>query len=295
VESRPVVVQQNGINKKRSRAQTEESDEKTDKRLKTEKELFDEEQIRLMDEVCIVVDENDKVLRDGSKRECHQCANIYGKDNLLHRAFSVFLFNSKNELLLQQRSHKKITFPHRWTNTCCSHPLAFEKEMEEKNHLGVKHAAIRKLEHELGIDKKSIELDELNFITRIHYDAKSDETWGEHEIDHILIVRKDVETNINLSEVEAIRYVTPTQLRELIADNAARPTEVLLSPWFAMIAEKFLFPWWDKLETIIEEGGIGLEEASKIYKLKLELDETVDEKEQEETPDEEEEVEADDE
>jgi len=238
-----------------------------------------------MEEVCIVVDENDKVLRHGSKRECHQCSNIYGKDKLLHRAFSVFLFNSKNELLLQQRSHKKITFPLRWTNTCCSHPLAFEKEMEEKNHLGVKHAAVRKLEHELGIDTKAIELDELHFLTRIHYDAKSDDTWGEHEIDHILVVRKDVKTNINLSEVEAVRYVTQAQLRELFAEHDAKPTEVLLSPWFQMIAEKFLFPWWDKLDGIISNGGIGKEEESKIYKLALstEKEEDQDEKEEQES------------
>jgi len=279
VEQLPTV-KENGIHKVQKRARSQ-SEEKTDKRAKSEKELWDEEQIRLMEEVCIVVDENDKVLRHGSKRECHQCANIYGKDKLLHRAFSVFLFNSKNELLLQQRSHKKITFPLRWTNTCCSHPLAFEKEMEEKNHLGVKRAAIRKLHHELGIDTKAIELDELHFLTRIHYDAKSDDTWGEHEIDHIMVVRKDVKTDINLSEAEAVRYVTPTQLRELIAEHAVKPTEVLLSPWFEMIAEKFLFPWWDKLDTIIKNGGIGEEEAAKIHKLKLESEESPDEKEDE--------------
>lgn len=55
---------------------------------------------------------------------------------MLHRAFSVFLFNSKNQLLLQQRSHKKITFPLCWTNTCCSHPLHFEAELEERDSLG---------------------------------------------------------------------------------------------------------------------------------------------------------------
>jgi len=257
---------------KRSHAKATETtvpEEKTDKRQKSEAELFDEEQIRLMEEVCIVVDENDKVLRAGSKRECHQVCNIYGEDKLLHRAFSVFLFNTKNELLLQQRSHKKITFPLRWTNTCCSHPLHFEKEMEEKNSMGVKRAAIRKLHHELGIDTKAIKPEELLFLTRIHYDAKSDETWAEHEIDHILVVRKDIETDINPSEAEAVRYVTQKQLQDLIDESVAKPTEILLSPWFQMIAERFLFPWWEKLDTIIKEGGIGQEEAAKIHKLRL--------------------------
>lgn len=55
---------------------------------------------------------------------------------MLHRAFSVFLFNSKGELLLQQRSDEKITFPSTWTNTCCSHPLYFPEELVEENQMG---------------------------------------------------------------------------------------------------------------------------------------------------------------
>ncbi|RAL65730.1 hypothetical protein DID88_005398 [Monilinia fructigena] len=86
----------------------------------------DEEQIRLMDEVCIVLDENDKPIGNFSKKICHLMTNI--DKGLLHRAFSVFLFNSKNELLIQQRATEKITFPDMWTNTCCSHPLGIPGE-----------------------------------------------------------------------------------------------------------------------------------------------------------------------
>ena len=70
---------------------------------------------------------------------------------MLHRAFSVFLFNANNELLLQQRSDSKITFPGHYTNTCCSHPLNTPGELDETNAIGVKRAAQRKLYHELGI------------------------------------------------------------------------------------------------------------------------------------------------
>ena len=70
---------------------------------------------------------------------------------MLHRAFSVFLFNTRGELLLQQRSDAKITFPGHWTNTCCSHPLSVAGELEETEAMGVKRAAQRKLQHELGI------------------------------------------------------------------------------------------------------------------------------------------------
>lgn len=157
----------------------------------------DEEQIRLMDEVCIVLDENDKPIGNFSKKICqyassrlslvltiagHLMTNI--NKGLLHRAFSVFLFNSKNELLLQQRATEKITFPDMWTNTCCSHPLGIPgeggAELEEAV-AGVKRAAQRKLDHELGIKVTQVPYEDLKFLTRIHYKAPSDGKWGEHE------------------------------------------------------------------------------------------------------------------
>ncbi|KAG0420515.1 hypothetical protein HPB47_003452 [Ixodes persulcatus] len=70
---------------------------------------FDPTQVQLLEEQCILVDEQDRVLGSGSKKDCHLMTNI--NKGLLHRAFSVFLFNSKDELLLQQRSDAKITFP----------------------------------------------------------------------------------------------------------------------------------------------------------------------------------------
>jgi isopentenyl-diphosphate Delta-isomerase len=103
---------------------------------------------------------------------------------LLHRAFSVFLFNSKNELLLQQRATEKITFPDMWTNTCCSHPLGIPGEtgVELPEAVeGVKRAAQRKLDHELGIKTAQVPFEDFKFLTRIHYKAPSDGKWGEHE------------------------------------------------------------------------------------------------------------------
>jgi len=102
---------------------------------------------------------------------------------LLHRAFSVFLFRpSDGRLLLQQRATEKITFPDMWTNTCCSHPLDdFVEEKIEKDQLGVRIAASRKLEHELGIPSGQTPVDEFQYLTRIHYLAPSNGVWGEHE------------------------------------------------------------------------------------------------------------------
>jgi isopentenyl-diphosphate delta-isomerase len=103
---------------------------------------------------------------------------------LLHRAFSVFLFDDQNRLLLQQRATEKITFPDCWTNTCCSHPLGVPGESGvslPESVEGVKRAAQRKLDHELGIKKAQVPLENFRFLTRIHYKAPSDGQWGEHE------------------------------------------------------------------------------------------------------------------
>lgn len=103
---------------------------------------------------------------------------------LLHRAFSVFLFDSKKRLLLQQRASEKITFPDLWTNTCCSHPLGIPGETGAELDaaiLGVKRAARRKLEQELGIKPEQVPLEKFEFLTRIYYKAPSDGKWGEHE------------------------------------------------------------------------------------------------------------------
>lgn len=115
---------------------------------------LDETQVRLLAEECILVDEADKAIGADTKKNCH--LNEYIKDGKLHRAFSVFLFNSKGQLLLQQRSQAKITFPECFTNTCCSHPLYRQEELEEGGAMGVRKAARRKLEHELGISQDKV-------------------------------------------------------------------------------------------------------------------------------------------
>ena len=101
-----------------------------------------------------MVDEEDKVVGTRSKKECHLNTNISA--GLLHRAFSVFLFDSRGHLLVQQRAREKITFPAMFTNTCCSHPLYREKELEEEGGRGVLRAAQRKLQQELGIPEEQV-------------------------------------------------------------------------------------------------------------------------------------------
>ncbi|KAI9280668.1 isopentenyl-diphosphate delta-isomerase [Sporodiniella umbellata] len=204
---------------------------------------YDEEQVRLMEEMCIVIDENDKRIGADSKKTCHLMTNI--ETGLLHRAFSVFLFDSQNRLLLQQRATEKITFPDMWTNTCCSHPLNTPSELIEEDHLGVRTAAQRKLEHELGIDPSQVPLDKFKYLTRIHYVAPSDGQWGEHEIDYILFMKATVDVNINPNEIRDYKYVTAQELQDMFKDPS-----IPMTPWFKLICNTFLFKWWSQLENI---------------------------------------------
>ncbi|KAJ3085697.1 isopentenyl-diphosphate delta-isomerase idi1 [Quaeritorhiza haematococci] len=206
-------------------------------------DAYDPEQVRLMEEMCIVVDGNDKAIGADTKKNCHLMENI--NKGLLHRAFSVFLFDEQGRLLLQQRADEKITFPGYWTNTCCSHPLAKADELEEKDQIGARRAAQRKLEHELGIPPEQVPLDQFQFLTRIHYLAPSDGVWGEHEVDYIFIIQTPVTLNPSPNEVKSTRYVTKEELKELF--ETAEEKGIALTPWFRLIVETFLYKWWDQL------------------------------------------------
>lgn len=189
---------------------------------------------------------------------------------LLHRAFSVFLFNDKNELLLQQRASEKITFPDMWTNTCCSHPLSIPTETGANlvdSIAGAKRAAQRKLEHELGIKKEQVPFEDFHFLTRIHYKAPSDGKWGEHEstnqltiiacrelqltletVDYILFIKANVDVDPNPNEVQATQYVSADGLKKLFEDPNLKFT-----PWFKLICNSMLFEWWSNLDSGLDK------------------------------------------
>ncbi|MBN3321151.1 IDI1 isomerase, partial [Atractosteus spatula] len=207
---------------------------------------LDEKQVQLLSEMCILIDENDRKIGADTKKNCHLNSNI--DKGLLHRAFSVFLFNSEEKLLLQQRSDAKITFPGCFTNTCCSHPLHTPRELEEQDAIGVRQAAQRRLQAELGIPIEQVPPEEMTYLTRIHYKAQSDGIWGEHEIDYILFMQKDVELSPDPNEIKSHCYVTKEELRDML--KKAKNSELKITPWFSLIAETFLFEWWDNLHKL---------------------------------------------
>eukprot|EP00762_Andalucia_godoyi_P007464 ANDGO_07794.mRNA.1 Isopentenyl-diphosphate Delta-isomerase len=210
----------------------------------TQESLLDSESV-------ILVDENDAPIGCASKKISHIMDNI--NNGMLHRAFSVLLFSSDlSKTLLHYRSKDKITFPGVVTNACCSHPLFnLESEREEEGHRGVIRAAIRKLEHELGIPTSTFAIEDFQFMTRVHYVGVSDAKWGEHEIDHVMIlVCKDddiVDNNkLNPSEIERVQWFTKDELSAEI--EKSYKSEVFMSPWFRAIAENLLIPkWWPAL------------------------------------------------
>ena len=192
----------------------------------------------LLNDECILVNDNDTIIGSASKKSCHE---IIHYDNMLHRAFSVLLFSENNQLLVQQRSQYKILFPYVWTNTCCSHQIYSKNhselgynDIEDSDELlklkvnGTKHACIDRLNFELGIRKNDIEMDDIQFVTRILYKKECDTLWGEHELDYILFIRKNVELNVNENEIKDVKYVDKLELESMMNDrNVMKSNQVM--------------------------------------------------------------------
>lgn len=225
---------------------------------------MDAVQRRLMfEDECILVDESDNVVGHDTKYNCHLMENI-DAGKALHRAFSVFLFNSKYELLLQQRSATKVTFPLVWTNTCCSHPLYRESELIQEDCLGVRNAAQRKLLDELGIPAEDVPVDQFTPLGRMLYKAPSDGKWGEHELDYLLFIIKEVSLSPNPDEVADVKYVSREDLKEICRKADAGEEGVKLSPWFRLVVDNFLYKWWDHVEEGTLKGAADMETIHKL-------------------------------
>jgi isopentenyl-diphosphate Delta-isomerase len=164
----------------------------------------------MTEEKVVLVNENDIETGLIGKMEAHEKA-------LLHRAFSVFVFNSKNELMLQQRALKKYHTPGLWTNTCCSHPRPGEN---------VNDAAYRRLQEEMGFTC------ELKKVFDFVYRAPFENGLTEHEFDHVFMGNFEGEPEINPEEVNAWKWI---DLEELKKDIHANPSDYTV--WF-----KIAFP-----------------------------------------------------
>ena len=164
-----------------------------------------------MEEQVILVNEKDEPIGLMGKMEAHE-------KGLLHRAFSVFVFNSKQEVLLQQRAACKYHSPNLWTNTCCSHPRAGETNQQ---------AGERRLQEEMGLQVPLQEV--FSFI----YKAPFDNGLTEHEYDHVLIGYSDAQPQINPEEVASWKWLSLEAIKEDILQAPERYTA-----WFKIIFEE---------------------------------------------------------
>ncbi len=164
-------------------------------------------------EYVILVDEQDQKLGLMEKMEAHQ-------KGLLHRAFSVFVFNDKGQFLLQQRAFSKYHSGGLWTNTCCSHPRDGETVLE---------AASRRLNEEMGF------VVPLEFQFSFIYFRELDNDLIEHELDHVVFGKFTGIPAINIDEVVSYKYIDK---EELIKDMKANPNNY--TEWFKICFEEVL-------------------------------------------------------
>jgi isopentenyl-diphosphate Delta-isomerase len=175
----------------------------------------------MKDEYVVLVDELDNELGTMEKMSAHRQA-------ALHRAISIFLFNSKGELLLQQRAQDKYHSGGLWTNTCCSHPRWKEE---------VKSAAVRRLKEEMGMQT------ELQYLSQIIYKAELNNGLHESELDHVFIGFSDELPLINPVEVADYKYMGIAEVEEWMKKEPGQFTE-----WFKILFKKVVTEArWKKL------------------------------------------------
>ena len=166
----------------------------------------------MLEENVILVNERDEQIGLMPKLEAHQKA-------VLHRAFSVFVLNSKNEIMLQQRAHQKYHSPLLWTNTCCSHQREGETNIE---------AGSRRLFEEMGF------ITELKELFHFIYKAPFDNGLTEHELDHVMIGYYNDAPVINQEEVEDWKWM---KIEDVKIDMVLQPA--LYTVWFKIIFDEF--------------------------------------------------------
>lgn len=165
----------------------------------------------MQEEQVILVDENDKPIGTMGKLEVHQ-------RGLLHRAFSVFIFNDKGELLLQKRAYTKYHSPGLWTNTCCSHPSPGEETLS---------AANRRLKEEMGMD--TILIHKTSFIYRTEFDNGL----TEHEFDHVYVGNYNENPVLNEDEAEDHQWMSLENIKKAIQK---KPDD--FTSWFKIAIDK---------------------------------------------------------
>ncbi|MEY4874876.1 MAG: hypothetical protein RL708_25 [Bacteroidota bacterium] len=160
----------------------------------------------------ILVNEQDEAIGKMEKMQAH----VEGK---LHRAFSVFIVNADNKMLLQKRAAKKYHSPNLWTNACCSHPAPNEN---------IFNAAKRRLNEELGM-----EIIDMKKIFTFQYKAELENDLIEHELDYVLWAESDAAVKLNADEASDFIFLSKEEIKNRLAENPEQFTV-----WFKLIFPK---------------------------------------------------------
>ena len=175
-------------------------------------------------EQLVLVDSNDNILGHKSKAECHN------GDGILHRAFSLFIFNNQNEVVMQKRAADKRLWPLIWSNSCCSHP----REGESYDY-----ATYRRLKEELGLECK------LHYLYKFQYHARWKNEGSEKELCSVYIGKTMSQPVINVTEIDDWKWISRKNLNSEVKNNPD-----LYSPWFKMEWEVIQDKYWDKVESL---------------------------------------------
>lgn len=186
--------------------------------------LRNDQIVSFEDEPLILVDSEDNVLGYDSKAACHD------GDGLLHRAFSIFLFNGDGQLMLQKRSQKKRLWPGYWSNSCCSHPRRGESDLQ---------AAERRIQEELAVTP------DLTFVFRFEYQADFGEPGAEHELCSIYVAQSDDPISVNVNEVEDWKFIDVAELDRELVDNPDA-----YSPWLKLEWPRIREQHWDSVQAL---------------------------------------------
>ncbi len=160
------------------------------------------------DELLILVDENDSIIDHKTKEESHN------GDGILHRAFSVFIFDDQNRVLMQKRSEQKRLWPLYWSNSCCSHPRKGES---------YEISTQRRIKEELGIST------DLKFLYKFQYQAKFEDRGSENELCSVYIGKSSDPISVNPNEIAEWKFV---DISELTQDIELKPENY--TPWLKM-------------------------------------------------------------
>ncbi len=179
-------------------------------------------------ESLILVDSQDECIGYLDKAACHD------NQGLLHRAFSLFLFNEKGEVLLQQRVANKRLWPLFWSNSCCSHPRQNES---------MQQAVSRRVWEELGVQSEMV------YLYKFEYQATFQDQGSEHELCYVYIGRTETKPNINSHEINAWKWVSLQKLDQLLDGDPDSFT-----PWLKLEWQELKHRYSETIKSLIDTG-----------------------------------------